>query len=132
MADRITRRGALGSFLLLPTLSAPRAARAAVLRPIETRLALLAASNRKSARAIGRAYLRLRPDEALAANLPAMILSRLKLDARGAQALDDWELRARLESAIRTDFARYDTDMLGGWVLARTELKLCALVALGY
>jgi hypothetical protein len=35
-----------------------------------------------------------------------------------------------LRARCRQDFARGDTVLIDGWVLARTECRLCALVAL--
>jgi hypothetical protein len=113
--------------VLVPASTAASAAP----QPIATRLAALAA-DRTSARSIGRAYLRSHLDRAAAAALPAQTLRSLGLDETSALTIGDLELKALVERAIRSDFERYDTEMLDGWVLSRTELQLCALAALGH
>jgi hypothetical protein len=66
-----------------------------------------------AARAIGKAFLRDYPGEADAAHLAARL-----------------PRRHRLHMAISADFAAGKTVMVEGWVLSRTEARLCALVAL--
>jgi hypothetical protein len=83
-----------------------------------------------SARAVGREYLELSPDEADAAR----VVERLA----GAQ-LREWEALAasdpeRLVQALRLqhrgDFANERVVAIRGWVLSETEVRLCALAAL--
>jgi hypothetical protein len=70
-----------------------------------------------AARALGLRYLSLHPEERDVAFLHAATLA----GARGVEAL-----RAR----CREDFRRGDTLLIERWLLARTECRLCALVAL--
>jgi hypothetical protein len=83
-----------------------------------------------SARAVGREYLELSPDEAD----PATVLERLA----GAH-LGEWEALAssdpeRLVQALRLqhreDFEHERVVAIRGWVLSETEARLCALAAL--
>lgn len=71
-----------------------------------------------SARAVGRAYLATAPAEAaLAAEALGPLLAARPL----------WPV---LRRRIGEDFTSGDTVMVDGWVLARTEARLCALCAL--
>ena len=75
-----------------------------------------------SAIAIGRRYLSRYPDAAGA---------RLLADeVRRAGGGDPAAARAALGARVREDFARGDTVRLEGWVLARSECRACAAVAL--
>lgn len=74
--------------------------------------------DRRAARALGRAYLAEHPEEA--GRLRALL-------ARNATPLGAGELRAR----IRRDFEEVRLVRVRGWLLSRTEARLCALVALG-
>lgn len=82
-----------------------------------------------SARTIGRAWLAAHPDEREVALLEARLLGALALERRGLAALDNAALRAHAVVRIRADFAAGRTVTLGGWVLARTEARLCAVSA---
>jgi len=54
-----------------------------------------------------------------------------ELEARlGPWAVEDPRLRAQVASAVERDFADGDTVALGGWIVAGTEARLAALVAL--
>ena len=75
----------------------------------------------EAARALGLAYLSEHPGERDPGFLHAVTL---KGAGEGPRAVR-W-LRAR----CRDDFSRGDTVRIDGWVLARTECRLCALVAL--
>ena len=75
----------------------------------------------EAARALGLAYLSEHPGERDPGFLHA---ATLKGVGAGARAL------RRLRERCREDFARGDTVRIDGWVLARTECRLCALVAL--
>ena len=74
-----------------------------------------------AARRLGLAYLARHPGERDPGFLHA---ATLKDAGEGSRAL------RRLRARCREDFARGDTVRLDGWVLARTECRLCALVAL--
>jgi hypothetical protein len=99
---RITRRSGLFGGLLfsLPTQT-PAMARAPF-------------ADSAAARAIGAAYLRAYPHDALA-------------DARAAARLARTEIAAR----VRDDFAAGRVVMLDGWMLSVTEARLCALTLRG-
>lgn len=73
----------------------------------------------ESARVIGAAYLSAHPEES--AVLPAFLrgLRARPGDARG--------LAGELAALVRADFERGNTVRLDGWVLSRTEARLCAL-----
>ena len=77
----------------------------------------------KAARTIGSAYLAAEPGEADEAALVAGLFGE---DGLGEAAPGD--LSERLRSLVRTDFAAGRTVVLGGWVLARSEARMCALV----
>jgi DNA-binding IclR family transcriptional regulator len=78
-----------------------------------------------SARAIGRAYLAAVPAEADAARIAALLALG---PASGASPA---ALRRRMAARLRADFAAGRTIVLDGWLLAESEARLCALVALG-
>lgn len=110
----------LGALAILVALPASRA-RARVTGPsrAETLLALL--PHPESAAVIGREYLRVTPDEADRDRLCAMLWPADALPGSLGEAL------ARRQ---RADFAEGRTVRLRGWILARTEARLCALAAL--
>ena len=84
---------------------------------------------RASARAVGEAYLALRLEERSADLLTESILADLASDVPW-HALTTEQLRAFLVLRIQNDFARAMTVEIDGWMLSRTEARLCALVAL--
>ena len=75
-----------------------------------------------SAIVIGRRYLSRYPDE----GPPEALAADLLRASGGGPAAARTDLRAR----VRQDFARGDTVLLDGWVLARSECHACAAVAL--
>lgn len=75
-----------------------------------------------SARRIGRAYLLRRPAEADVGVLYGRLSAGLPLEQR--TEAPDW---GRL---VRADFAQGNTVFVNGWLLSRTEARLCALTAL--
>jgi hypothetical protein len=82
----------------------------------------LAFKHRQSAIAIGRRYLSRYPGD----RQPRVL-------ARGlgqAGAGDAAAARAALRARVRDDFGRGDTVLLDGWVLARSECRACAALAL--
>jgi hypothetical protein len=78
--------------------------------------------HRDSAIVVGRRYLNRYPDDAL----PAVLARGL----RRAGAGDQESARAALRAQVREDFERGDTVLLDGWVLARSECRACAALAL--
>ncbi len=79
------------------------------------------------AHAIGALYLSQTPEEAD----PESIMRALDL-ALGVQSarLGPVALRAHLQEQIRRDFEQAETVQIDGWILARTESRLCALSTL--
>jgi hypothetical protein len=84
---------------------------------------------RSSARAVGLAYLARYPEEADAALLTRRLLAGLGQEPETAR-LDDRALRRRVAARVSADFAEGRTASLDGWLLSRTEARLCALAAL--
>jgi hypothetical protein len=80
-----------------------------------------------SAREIGRIYLAQCPEEDGIAALTRLILSSMSLDSGNVAALDRQALPAMVTSRVRADFEEEFTVEIGGWILSRTEARLCAL-----
>ncbi|HMR31024.1 MAG TPA: hypothetical protein PKA13_08175 [Geminicoccaceae bacterium] len=88
-----------------------------------------ALDQRDSALAIGREVLAQQPG--LSADVLVAELARAVALPPGRLARMDRELlRARLDAARSAEFGRADTVRVRGWVLAASEARLCALVAL--
>jgi hypothetical protein len=87
---------------------------------------------KKSAAAVGRRYLELAPGEADIAGLVASLTEALARfpSASDYSPLPNRWVKADLTIAIHRDFEREDVVLVDGWMLARTEARLCALVAL--
>ena len=86
----------------------------------------------ESAQAVGREYLDSVAGEADAANgLAELVVRGLPGRYHTLQAASDHELRELLALRISEDFKERRTVEVSGWVLARTEARLCALSALG-
>ncbi len=79
-----------------------------------------------SAKIIGQHYLQRYPQEADVEQLLSLIAADV---VAGAQR-DPQELRMRLAQKVRQDFADERVVNLQGWLLARTEARLCALAVL--
>lgn len=79
-----------------------------------------------SAREIGRLYHAKYPEEDSAA-LARHILSSLSLNEANLTAGERQVLPEKLKSCVRADFAKGCTVEVGGWILSRTEARLCAL-----
>jgi len=85
-----------------------------------------------SARAIGRAVLQARPDWHDPAHLAAGLLAdRPQLAGIFSPRADRPAMAREVRQAIGEDFAAGSTVLVDGWLLARSEAKLCALAALG-
>jgi hypothetical protein len=81
--------------------------------------------NRNAARAIGRRYLAERPHEADATHL-----ARHLFGDGGAVPVSLADIRQAVVAARNRDFAQGDTVLVDGWLLARSEARLCALSVL--
>jgi hypothetical protein len=84
----------------------------------------------ESARAVGREYLRAVPAEASRGVLTAHVVERVPGGSQALATASDGRLRELLLDATSEDFAALRTVEVRGWVLARTEARLCALAAL--
>lgn len=84
----------------------------------------------ESARVVGREYLRAFPAEASRGVLTARVAEQLPGGSRVLATASDGGLRELLLRATAADFGDLRTVELRGWVLARTEARLCALAAL--
>jgi hypothetical protein len=80
------------------------------------------------ARAIGLRYLAIAPEEADRAALAALLFSGFS-EPPGSP-IEFARLRGTLAEQRDRDFAAGDTVVIGGWIVARTEARLCALAAL--
>jgi hypothetical protein len=76
----------------------------------------------ESARVVGAAYLRLVREEADVEQLAALLEAELG-EAEGAA------LERRLAAQQRADFGAGRTVVVEGWILSRTEARVCALLA---
>lgn len=83
-----------------------------------------------SAAAIGRTYLRQYPAEAEVRHLASEI--ERDLDCLGCRLprADEASLRDAVRERVRRDFAEGVVVSVDGWVLSRTEARLCAIAAL--
>ncbi|MGH3452501.1 MAG: hypothetical protein ACRDQW_17730, partial [Haloechinothrix sp.] len=86
--------------------------------------------NQESARLVGREYLRVVPAEASTRVLAARVAERLPGGFRALDTAKDDRLHELVLRATLEDFRGLRTVELHGWVLARTEARLCALAAL--
>ncbi len=83
--------------------------------------------SRRSARIVGREYLRSRPYEADAALLVRLLEESLGAPRPQPDSGSAEILRRALRRSIEADYLAGRTLQLRGWVLARTEARLCAL-----
>ena len=115
---------ALLPWLAKPSFAAcgPRGPRGAARTKAERCLVSLF-SDLDAPRAVGGRYLALYPAEADRAALRAGLID-------SAWTLDRKALRAWLVRRCTQDFRNGNTVIVDGWVLARTEARACALVAL--
>ncbi len=118
---------ALGFGKLRAAAATPPATDAA--QALARRIAALP-GRRASARAVGRAYLERQPEEAHVERLVASLIG----DATSHEArclIDDPDaLRRAVRARCRRDFADGELVAIGGWLLARSEARICALAHL--
>ena len=122
-APRFPRRWFLAFAALLPVFGRGAQARtAAALAPAPGRgrelIALL--PGRRDAAVIGREYLSAYPAES---DLDALLRHFDEIAGHS-------NLRSAIAARLRKDFEDRDTVRLRGWILARTEARLCAICAL--
>jgi hypothetical protein len=80
-----------------------------------------------SARTIGAAYLAHVPAEADADVLTTLTLEAMTMRAEEIVAMAAPALRAAIAAQVRRDFAEGATVAMEGWILSRTEARLCGL-----
>jgi hypothetical protein len=85
--------------------------------------------HRESARHVGRAYLEVQPREADVPRLVVAILGDLATRLPHRE-IPGGTLARLLDERIRHDFAEGWLVSVGGWMLSRTEARLCALAEL--
>ncbi|MGH3034538.1 MAG: hypothetical protein ACRDON_08280 [Gaiellaceae bacterium] len=86
-------------------------------------------NHEESARIVGREYLRLVPAEASRGVLTSRVVERLPGGFRTMDAVSDDRLRELLLRSTLEDFEEERIVELRGWVLSRTEARLCGLAA---
>jgi hypothetical protein len=86
--------------------------------------------HRGSARVVGREYLRGTSGNPSARDLVDAISSGLPGGREAASAASRSELQEMLAARVRKDFDEELTVNLRGWIVSRTEARLCALTAL--
>jgi len=94
--------------------------------PILARLRSLL-SEPLGARHIGQINLRQAPAEGEPMPLASLILSSMELTGEDALRLERPALARRFSAGVRADFAAGRTVVLDGWILSRTEARVCAL-----
>ena len=131
MSDRFSRRGVITALAAVGFCSSAAQA-GEVLATYGLHMASGPGEDWRAAAArIGHAYLRGPGRTVDPWRLSHELAQRLGL-AEPVFSINAARTRACIEAAVSEDFARNDTHEVGGWVLARTELEFCALVALGY
>jgi hypothetical protein len=84
--------------------------------------------NITAARKVGERYLAQTPEERCTLRLTEALFGGALHHPPAADALP--HLRRIIEARRHQDFTRGDTVILDGWLLARTEARLCALAAM--
>ena len=85
--------------------------------------------NRTSARVVGAAYLEMLPASVSTDALVDAIVAGIDGGARALRSTRQ-ELRGLLARRVQQDFAEDAIVCLRGWIVSRTEARLCALAAL--
>jgi hypothetical protein len=80
-----------------------------------------------SARRIAMAYANLCPEEAEPGAALCRIASALCLRLEQVAAQDEQALRWRIAARVRADFEEGRTVDIAGWMLSRTEVRLCLI-----
>ncbi|MFZ5778641.1 MAG: hypothetical protein ACOY4R_00355 [Pseudomonadota bacterium] len=124
MAKIATSRRRLLSSLILTVVAFPSTSAMSTRREGVT--ALL--PHLHAARLIGSHYLALVPQERSAARLSESVFGDIDAAVDGPDALA--HLRRLVDARRHRDFSTGDTVILNGWLLARTEARLCALSTL--
>ena len=83
--------------------------------------------DREAARRLGHLYIRQVPTEDDPRILARLAVASAEAPQVDGISLDRASLHQRLDAQVRDDFASGTTIALDGWVLSRTEARLCAL-----
>jgi hypothetical protein len=84
-----------------------------------------------SARIIGQAFLRVSSERTTTALVSGIVASLPGGPRAIADSADEADVRELLVERIRRDFAEEVVVELDGWIVSRTEARLCGIVALG-
>jgi hypothetical protein len=114
LALTLGRRVAIAATSSLPTDSVVAKLRSLVSDPV-------------GARCIGQIYLSQASAESDPTRLASLILSSLDLTSQDALRLQRAALSKLFGARVRADFAAGRTVVLSGWILSRTEARVCAL-----
>lgn len=117
--------GCASGLSMMPRSAAARA-RGGSLDELTARLRALL-PDPAAARRLGRLYVRQAPAEDHPVFLARLTVASLGVQDADISAVDSVSLRRRLDARVRGDFASGTTVQLDGWVLSRTEARLCAL-----
>jgi len=98
--------------------------------PLASRLKRVMAFDPHSARAIYAAFVARAPAERDLEDLVSGVIACDGLRSIPFATLSDADLRQHLMQRIRDDFGCGNTINLDGWVLSRTEVRLCGIIAL--
>jgi hypothetical protein len=98
-------------------------------RPVDPIVAKLRSllSDPVGARCIGQIYLSQASAESDPAHLASLILSSLRLTGEDSLRVQRAALSKLFGAEVRADFAAGRTVVLNGWILSRTEARVCAL-----
>lgn len=123
------RRNFLGALLLF--LSAPsivKSTRAPERLPVAAIVLLRTLHDLAAAKVIGDAYLTKHPEE----RNPRILVRALMTQSgiRTADLVTKGQAQSLLQRKRHFDFTAGDTVVLDGWILGRSECRLCALAAL--
>lgn len=84
----------------------------------------------ESAAELGRAYLATAPRERSPAVLVDSIAANLPAGHMVLRTGDDKQLKSLLARRLKEDFTAGNTVTVDGWIISKTEARLCALAAL--
>jgi hypothetical protein len=84
----------------------------------------------RSARRIGLAYLRVHPEEASEVGLMTAVAARSALTRALNAAPDMAAVFCILDDVVRADFAAGEIVKCDGWILSKSEARVCALLTL--
>jgi hypothetical protein len=91
---------------------------------------LRAFSNHESAAELGRAYLATAPREGSPTVLVELITAKLPAGSAELRTADDGQIRSLLAQQVKEDFSSGNSVAVDGWIISKTEARLCALATL--